>query len=76
MNLGILVVGSNLKLFLRFGLNLKLLWLGQSIEQQASSSFLEYQQNGIFVVVACICSFVTEVSVTGYARQLNLLFVQ
>jgi hypothetical protein len=29
-----------------------------------------------FVVVACACSFVTEDSVTGSARQLNLLLVQ
>jgi hypothetical protein len=43
-------MGSLPKLFLRFGLDLKLLWLGQSIKQQASSSFLECLQNGILVV--------------------------
>jgi hypothetical protein len=51
-SLGILVVGSHPKLFLRFGLDLKFLWPSQSIEQQASSLFLEYYQNGIF---CCCC---------------------
>ncbi len=51
-SLGILILGSHPKLFLHFGLDLKLLWLGQSIKQQASSLFLEYQQNGIF---CCRC---------------------
>ncbi len=49
-------MGSHPKLFLRFGLNLKLLWPGQIIEQQASSLFLDYYKNGNFVVVvACAC---------------------
>jgi hypothetical protein len=55
MSLGILVVRSHLELFLRFGLNLKLLWPGQSIEQQASSLFLDYYKNGFFVVAARAC---------------------
>ncbi len=47
MSLDILIVGSHPKLCLRFGLDSKLLWPGQSIEQQASSLFLEYQQRGL-----------------------------
>jgi hypothetical protein len=64
------------ELFLRFGLNLKFLWPGQSIKQQASSLFLECTNKMVFFVIACVCSFDTEDGVTGSARQLALLLVQ
>jgi hypothetical protein len=67
---------SHLKLFLRFGLDLKLLWPGQSMEQQASSLFWSTNKMVLFVVVACACSFVFEDGVTGSARRLALLLVQ
>jgi hypothetical protein len=74
-SLGILVVKSHPKLFLRFGLDLKLLWTGQNIDPLC---FWSTNNNKMvfFVVVAFACSFITEDSVTGDARQLNLLFVQ
>jgi hypothetical protein len=43
-------VGSHLKLFLRFRLDWMFLWPGKSIEQQASSLFLDYYQNGNFLL--------------------------
>jgi hypothetical protein len=55
-------MGSHPKIFLRFGLNLKLLWPGQIIKQQASSLFLDYYKHGNFVVVvarACLSSLKT-----------------
>jgi hypothetical protein len=39
-------VGSHPKLFLHFRLDLKLLWPGKSIKQQASSLFLDYYKKG------------------------------
>jgi hypothetical protein len=76
MSLGILVMRSHPKLYSRYGLDLKLLWPGKSIEQQASSLFFSSNKMGFFVVVACACSFVTEDSVTGSARRFDLLLVQ
>jgi hypothetical protein len=75
-SLGILVVGSHPKLFLRFGLNLKLLWLGQSIKNKHPLYFWITNKMVFVVVVACACSFFTEDGVTGSARQLDLLLVQ
>jgi hypothetical protein len=61
-SLDILVVGSHPKLFSCFGLDLKLLRLGQIIKQQASSLFLDYYKNGNFFAVvtrACLLSLKT-----------------
>jgi hypothetical protein len=57
MSLGILVVGSHPKLFLRFGLDLKLLWLGQIIEQKASSLFLDYYKTVLILLLFLVLVF-------------------
>ncbi len=71
------MVRSHLKLFSCFRLDLKLLWLDQSIEQQASSFNIFEVPTKRYFCCHCLClSFVTEDGVTGSARRLNLLFVQ
>jgi hypothetical protein len=65
--MGILVMRSHPKLCLRFRLDLLLLWPGQSIKQQASSLFLDFYQNVLFVVVAHACSVITVAGVAGAA---------
>jgi hypothetical protein len=69
-------VKSHPKIFLHFGLGLKLLWPGQSIEQQASSLFFDYYKNGIFLLSLLALVFVTRKGFTGSARQLDMLLVQ
>ncbi len=56
-SLGILIGRSHPKLFSCFGLNLKLLWPGQSIEQQAPSLFLDYYKNGYFLLSSLVLVF-------------------
>jgi hypothetical protein len=71
-------VRSHPKYFLRCGLNLKLLWPGHSIEQQASSLFFGLSTNKIvvFVVVARACSVVSRDGITGSAKRLDLWLIQ
>jgi hypothetical protein len=71
-------VRSHPKYFSRFGLDLKLLWPGQSIEQQASSLLFGLSTNKmvVFVVVTCACSVVTRDGVTGSAKRLSLRLIQ
>jgi hypothetical protein len=57
MSLGILVMRSHPKIFWRFELNMKLLLPGQSIEQQASSLFLDYYKNGNFLLLSLALGF-------------------
>ncbi len=54
------------KMVLCFRLDLKWLWPGQSIEQQASSLFLDFYLNGIFCHCLCLFCFARD-GVTGGA---------
>jgi hypothetical protein len=52
--MGIIVMISHLNLCLCFRLDLKLLWPGQSIEQKASSLFLDFYQNVFLLLLLAL----------------------